>query len=127
MLTAALFLAAQAAISDEWVDRAVQKARPAAECQVGPDCAAKWVRARRWVAENSRFAIARETDGLIITHGSGYTNTDPALAVVMDPPRGDVRTIRLRAWCGNWIRCFPSTKSLRRMFRQAMLDTTATP
>lgn len=123
MLTAALLLAAQAAVSDEWVNRAVQKARPVAECRVGPDCDAKWARARRWVAENSRFAVARETDDLVINFPSGYADPAPSFAVVMDPPRGGVRAIRLRVQCGNWLGCTPRASSWRRLFRQAMQDT----
>lgn len=119
-----LFLAAavQHAPSEDWIERAARRARPVAECTEGLDCAAKWRRARLWVAENSRFALLRDTDDLIITYGAIYANTDPSVVVVLDPAENGVRAIRFRAWCGNLIMCAPSPGAMRRLFVQAMAD-----
>lgn len=120
LLSAAL---GQAGVSDDWIRRATERARPVATCEVGPDCDAKFARSREWVQANTRFAIARETDSLIVTYGAVYANTDPSLLVVFDPPENGVRAVRFRAWCGNFISCMPSPRSLQRLFRQAMDDT----
>lgn len=124
LLAAAALQAAVSGESEAWIERAASRARPLAECRVGPDCDAKWLRAQQWVSENSRFALLRSTDDLILTHGAIYANTDPSIVVVLDPPANGIRTIRFRAWCGNFFICAPSPRSLRRLFLQALRDAT---
>src|SRR5438132_8161883 len=36
-------------------------------CRHGPDCDAKWRRAREWVGRHSRWSIREDTDALIVT------------------------------------------------------------
>lgn len=122
MIELALFMALQSQVPDEWAARMVRRARPVASCHVGPDCDARWARARRWVIENSQFGVANETADQIVTFGSGYTDVRVSFAVALGPVNGQTRSILFRAWCGNWIACRPSVASVRRLFIQAMTD-----
>lgn len=112
-------------VSDGWVAKATKKAEAVANCTVGPDCEAKWIRARRWIAENSRFTLVRDTDDLLLTHGALYADTNVSIVVVLGSDRDGVRAIKFRAWCGNFITCHPSPKSLKTLFTQAMNDISA--
>lgn len=42
-------------------------------CRRGPECDAKWRRAREWVVAHSRWPIRQDTDALIATDGPGDT------------------------------------------------------
>lgn len=122
ILSLVMALSLQGDVSDQWVARTTRPARVVATCRDGADCDRKRERARSWIAQNSRFTLARDTPDLLITNGAIYADTHPSIAVLFDPPRDGIRQIRFRAWCGNIFACFPSPGSLRRLFAQAMAD-----
>lgn len=122
MIAFLLAAAVPEAVSDHWVAQNVRRAPVVASCRVGPDCDAKWRRARQWIGENSRFGLARDTGEILITFGAIYADVHPSMVVAMDPARDGLRPIRFRAWCGNLITCRPSPRSLRTLFQQAMQD-----
>ncbi len=107
-------------VSEKAVQKALSKAKPVAMCQVGPDCEQRWARAREWVHENSRFTLVRDNDHEILTHFAIYANTDASYAVALDAPLNGSRTIRFRAWCGNWIACSPKPETLTALFLHAV-------
>jgi hypothetical protein len=126
MLIAAAMLA-QSVLPDvpqKNIDKALAKAKPVATCQVGPDCDRRWTLARQWVLSNSRFTLLRDNDHQILTRFAIYANTDASYVVALDAPLNGFRTIRFRAWCGNWIKCYPSPETLTGLFVQAVNSPT---
>ena len=120
ILTAALMIVAQTEVTDEWERRMTGPARAVMSCRAGADCDSIRSRARQWIVDHSRYSIVSESDDLIITRGPAYASNDSAFAVVFSPVRSGTRDVRFRAWCGNWIACFPSTEEWRRRFIRAM-------
>lgn len=107
-------------VPEKAAQKALSKAKPVAVCQVGPDCEQRWARAREWVGKNSRFTLVRDNGHEILTRFAVYANTDASYAVALDEPRNGFRTIRFRAWCGNWIACSPKPETLAKLFAQAV-------
>lgn len=124
LLALALTPAAVAANEADDLAKAIRKAKPAATCAVGPDCSAKWARALVWVKANSPLLLARDDEAVISTHMPSYPSMQSAIAVTLTG-EGDRRTINLRVWCGNVLRCNPSSKDARRLFVQAVEDAKA--
>ena len=58
----------------------VEEAPEPIVCRRGPDCDAKWRRARDWVVAHSRWRIRDDTDALIATEGPDDSR-DPAFVV----------------------------------------------
>lgn len=103
------FYEAAKAIPEKQIEKITRKSVPVTTCAEGADCSGKWERARQWVRQNSAFPLIRDTDTLLLTSGPVYADLRPSYAVVLDPPTSDGRrTIRLRAWCGNWFSCAPT-------------------
>ena len=108
------FHKAAEAIPESRIVKITSKSTQVITCAQGSDCAQKWTRARRWVQDNGRFPLIRDTDTVLLTAGPIYADTTPAYVIVLDPPSADGRQImRFRAWCGNMFGCFPSPTKAR--------------
>jgi len=97
-------------------------------CTAGPDCDAKWVRARQWITDNSKYPIKVDTD----TEISTVTRTqfrDPALIVTVNKflRKDGTFDITLRAGCGLLFgACQPSIGEAQGSFaRYVMLSSNA--
>ena len=108
---------AERAISDSQVAKLVQRAAVVATCSQGPDCSEMWKRSQRWVEEHRLFLLVKNTETLLLTAKPVKADVSPTLMVALDPPTPDgKRTIRFRAWCGNWIVCVPSAAKVEQDF-----------
>ncbi len=115
--------AAKVPLSERQVAKISKKAKPAATCTRGADCAEKWVRARQWVADNSAYPLIHYTDTALITSGPAYASLAVAVVVTLDPPNADNRqVIRFRAWCGNYFMCFPKPGTAHATFAQMLAE-----
>lgn len=115
--------AAKVPLSDRQVAKISKKARPAATCAQGADCAEKWARARQWVADNSAYPLIHFTDTALITSGPARASLAVAVVVTLDPPGADKRqVIRFRAWCGNYFMCFPKPSTAHTTFAQMLVE-----
>jgi hypothetical protein len=85
----------------------VEEAPEPVACRRGPECEAKWHRARDWVVANSRWPIRQDTDVLIATDGPDDTRA-AAFAIHRVPsttaPETDV--IVFGAACTDRVRAF---------------------
>jgi hypothetical protein len=75
------------------------------KCTAGPDCDAKWSRAVSWVASNSSYRIAIQTDSMIQTMGP--IKDDSALAYTITKSAIDPKTYQILASdrCGDSFQC----------------------
>ena len=69
-------------------------------CRPGPDCDAKWARAREWVTAHSRWKIREDTAAAIVTEGP-IDSLSPAFAIrrLVGPERPGSETIVFAAGC----------------------------
>jgi hypothetical protein len=97
-------------------------------CTAGPDCDAKWARARQWITDNSKYPIKVDTD----TEISTVTRTefrDPALIATVNRflRKDGTFDITLRVGCGMLFgACRPSVEEAHESFsRYVMLSSNA--
>src|SRR5207253_6472461 len=69
----------------------VEAAPESVVCRHGPECHAKWRRAREWVGMHSRWLIREDTDALIATDGPDDTR-DPAFVIRRVPSEASAGT-----------------------------------
>jgi len=69
-------------------------------CRAGPDCDAKWARARQWVTAHSRWKIGEDTAVAIATEGP-VDSLSPAFAIrrLVRPERPGSEAIVFSAGC----------------------------
>jgi len=85
----------------------VEEAPESVVCRHGPECDAKWRRAREWVGMHSRWPIREDTDALIATGGPDATR-DPAFVIRRVASATDAGTdvIVFGAGCTDRVRAF---------------------
>jgi hypothetical protein len=93
-------------------------------CETGPDCEAKWGRAKEWIEVNTRWEIQTATDKIIKTYGP-YDTSAPALIAHRDPDPQDPTSynLSLEVLCNNMLGCAPSNLELQAGFAQFINDT----
>jgi hypothetical protein len=93
-------------------------------CEAGPDCEAKWSRAREWAEVNTRWEIQTADDTIIKTNGP-YDTSDPALILRKTPKPDDESeyTLSLEVVCNNFMGCVPNNLQLQAGFAQFIADT----
>jgi len=120
------FNEAAKAIPESQIAKITKKSTVVTTCVQGPDCAAKWSRARQWVQEIGVFPLIRDTDALLLTSGPVYADLTLAYVVVLDPPTPDGRrAMRFRAWCGNMFTCATTPANAREAFLAALQRNSA--
>src|SRR5205809_1998017 len=94
----------------------VEEAPKPVVCRHGPECDAKWRRAREWVGMHSRWPIREDTDALIATDGPDDTR-DPTFVIRRVASAG-TDVIVFGAGCTDRVRAFldhvPARGSRRR-------------
>ena len=85
----------------------VEEAPEPVVCRQGPECDAKWHRAREWVGRHSRWPIREDTDTLIATDGPDDTR-DPAFVIrrVASGTSAGTDVIVFGAGCTDRVRAF---------------------
>ncbi len=85
----------------------VEEAPEPVVCRHGPECDAKWRRAREWVGMHSRWLIREDTDALIATDGPDDTR-DPAFVIrrVASGTSAGTDVIVFGAGCTDRVRAF---------------------
>ena len=85
----------------------VEEAPEPIVCRRGPDCDAKWRRARDWVVAHSRWRIRDDTDALIATEGPDDSR-DPTFVVrrVASGTSAGTDVIVFGAGCTDRVRAF---------------------
>ena len=85
----------------------VEEATEPVVCRHGPECDAKWRRAREWVGMHSRWPIREDTDALVVTDGPDDTR-DPAFVIrrVASGTSAGTDVIVFGAGCTDRVRAF---------------------
>jgi hypothetical protein len=87
------------------------------KCEVGPDCDAKWSRAKAWVAANSPLKIAKETVTIIQTVSSPADGRETAFTITRNTTtKLGVDEIDFVAGCGSTFSCIPNIAESRAKF-----------
>ena len=87
-------------------------------CEVGPDCNAKWSRAKQWVAANSPLKVQKETDTIIQTVSSPADSRTTAFTITRNATtKFGVDEIDFTAGCVSLLSCIPNIAESRAGFR----------
>lgn len=89
-------------------------------CTIPAECEAKWEAAQLWVVRNAGYKIQLATSVLIETYNSTQSSTALAVQVVKEPAGGGNYRFLAKAWCANWIGCFPDPYDAMLDFNQTL-------